>query len=89
MTLTLLEELPRESYRLTLVLMRFEGELAADVPEDVRIVSLDVGVAAGDLLIAVWGNAINPSTNIPTGFTAIPGFEGFATALHHAPHLML
>ena len=40
-TLTLLRELPRESYRMTLVLMRSEGEFVADVPDDVRVVTLD------------------------------------------------
>ena len=49
-TLTLLQELPRESYRLTLVLMRSEGEFAEDVPDDVRIVTL----GAADSRTAWW-----------------------------------
>ncbi len=37
--------------------------------------------AAGDLLVAVIGVKINPSTPIPTGFTAVPGFGGFNQAI--------
>lgn len=35
---------------------------------------------AGDLLLAVVTVYINPSTTTPTGFTPVPGFEGFNAA---------
>ena len=40
-TLTLLQELPRHLFRPTLVLMRAGGAFLEDVPEDVRVESLD------------------------------------------------
>lgn len=40
-TVTLLEHLPRHLFQPTLVLMRAEGELLAEVPPDVPVLSLD------------------------------------------------
>lgn len=37
--------------------------------------------SAGDLLIAVWGIAINPLSGVPAGWTAISGLQGFNVAI--------
>ena len=37
--------------------------------------------AVGDLLLAVIGVEVNPSTPTPTGWTAVPGFTGFNDAI--------
>ncbi|HSR68141.1 MAG TPA: hypothetical protein VLU25_09370 [Acidobacteriota bacterium] len=58
----------------------FEGVETASAAVPPTGVGITVNVpagSAGDLLIAVWGIAINPLTGTPAGWTAIPGLAGF------------
>ena len=64
-TVTLLRELGRQGFEPTLVLIRAQGRLLAEVPADVEVVSLD---ASGILAAApaLRRRLLTPPTCLPT-----------------------